>query len=113
MQIFSFYFFCFLGDEQLAQDFFDLAIKVEKIVHDLGYPGCDSPEHSDEPLEARRVSVITSTSEALNQELATVYISSLKDMQFESCDIDGKLSVVSSQYCKINVKFLVLKLFEI
>lgn len=76
------------GDEQLAQDFFNLALKVEKVIHELGYPGCDSPEHSDEPLEARRVSVITSTSEVLNQELSTKYIAALKDMQFDSCDID-------------------------
>ncbi|KAJ1530380.1 hypothetical protein ONE63_005289 [Megalurothrips usitatus] len=76
------------GDEQLAQDFFDLALKVEKVIDQLGFPGCDSPEHSDEPLEARRVSVITSTSEVLNQELSTKYIAALKDMQFDSCDID-------------------------
>lgn len=76
------------GDEQLAQDFFDLALKVEKVIEQLGYPGCDSPEHSDDPLEMRRASVITSTSQVLNQELATKYISALKDMQFDSCDID-------------------------
>lgn len=76
------------GDEQLAQDFFDLALKVEKVIEQLGLPGCDSPEHSDEPLEARRVSVITSTSEVLNEELSTKYISALREMQFDSCDID-------------------------
>ncbi|KAK3912332.1 Baculoviral IAP repeat-containing protein 6 [Frankliniella fusca] len=76
------------GDEQLAQDFFDLALKVEKVIEQLGLAGCDSPEHSDEPLEARRVSVITSTSEVLNEELSTKYISALREMQFDSCDID-------------------------
>ncbi|XP_034246972.1 uncharacterized protein LOC117648556 isoform X2 [Thrips palmi] len=76
------------GDEQLAQDFFDLALKVEKVIEQLGYPGCDSPEHSDDPLEMRRASVITSTSQVLNEELATKYISALKEMQFDSCDID-------------------------
>lgn len=64
-------------------------MKVEKVIEQLGYPGCDSPEHSDDPLEMRRASVITSTSEVLNQELATKYISALKEMQFDSCDIDG------------------------
>lgn len=77
------------GDEQLAQDFFDLALKVERVIQILGFPGSDSPEHSDEPLELRRQSGVTSTSDVQDQELATKYISSLRELQFDSCDIDG------------------------